>query len=101
MNTMYEWDIETSDEVEILEHRHADRLSEYDEEHFQAEPGEFKTLVLVRDCGLGERLWAYVKEGALPEFFSDAYGRERTDRRVPKRFGLELKGHLVRAEYWS
>ena len=38
--------------------------------------------------------WAYVKEGKLPEFFSDELGRE-TSFRVPARFHLELQKYFA------
>jgi hypothetical protein len=51
-------------------------------------------LVLVRNSGsesmgLEDRLWAYVKDGNLPENFEDASGEE-TGIKVPERFHKEL-----------
>lgn len=51
-------------------------------------------LVLVRQTvdkygSVSEWAWAYVKDGKLPEFFSDAFDRQIT--KVPKKFIAELE----------
>lgn len=94
----YEWDVEdvTADdgEEEVLDHHHADKLSEYPPDVLNSNvPAVTKKLVLVRDDSRPDgdgRLWAYVKTGELPEFFEDAY-QEETDVKVPKRFHVELR----------
>jgi hypothetical protein len=48
-------------------------------------------LVLVRDDD-HSRGWAYVENGKLPEYITDAYGRNIV--KVPNKFHNELKKHL-------
>jgi len=87
----YEWDIEEVDQYgDIVDHHHADEARNL--------PDVSGDLVLVRDAGnehfgVTERSWAYVVEGALPEFFTDAYGAETA--KVPKRFHDELRLYLA------
>jgi len=52
-------------------------------------------IVLVRnegneDEGVTGRLWAYVEDGVLPEFFANASGNA-TNVKVPKKFHKETK----------
>lgn len=52
-------------------------------------------VVLVRtegneDDGVTDRLWAYVEDGVLPEFFSNAQG-SATGVKVPKRYRAETR----------
>jgi hypothetical protein len=52
-------------------------------------------IVLVRtegneDEGVTDRLWAYVENGSLPEFFANAHGNA-TGVKVPQRFHKETK----------
>lgn len=92
MKVSYEWDYETVDEHgDVIEHSHADKLSQF------SEGDKTNTLALVRDVisennGLEQRAWAYVKDGALPEYFKDASGSEL--HKVPSRFHKELKNYL-------
>jgi len=92
----YEWDIETWDDADCLDHNHRDRLHDFGAEELlhainqDVEPdGTVTKLVLVRDVGdeisgLTDRLWAYVTDdGKLPEFFSDGTDSV-TSIRVPK-----------------
>ena len=105
MGVIYEWDVETvslsCEDEEILGHNHRDRLSEYGPDDFNPEDwgGDRCDLVLVRD-GDDERLWAYVKDDKLPEFFHDAW-QQPTGYAVPKRFHQELERHFKRAETWQ
>lgn len=93
--TTYEWDRETvdPDTLDILDHDHRDRLSEF------TEPiGTCQRLVLVRDVwddcgGLVDRSWAYVGDYALPLMFDD--GVNETTK-VPKRFFRELAAYEKR-----
>lgn len=105
MGVFYEWDYETvdtsmgdvdSDEVDILDHMHQDRLIDF---RYGLEANQ--RLVLVRDdtspsAGAQGRLWAYVdrKSGMLPKMFRDAWGSEV--RPVPKRFHRELAAYVAR-----
>lgn len=43
--------------------------------------------------GIEDRLWAYIKNGILPEYFSNAQLSE-TGYKVPARFHKELSKHL-------
>lgn len=89
MIVIYEWDIETTDEHgDIIDHSFSDKLKD-----LYAPVGSNKHLVLVRNVynkyvDLVDRNWAYVKEGGLPEYFSDAYGRNT--HKVPKKYHREL-----------
>jgi hypothetical protein len=93
MTTTYEWDIETWNGEEIVDHNHRDRLADFGmEELIQAincdflnEARDFTKLVLVRDSDRDGRAWAYIThDGKLPEEMVDAY--ERPVCKVPKRF---------------
>lgn len=74
LQVKYEWCYETIDEHEdIIESNFEDRLQDL------SKPEERHELCLVRregDEAGGEidRLWAYVKDGKLPETFSDSMG---------------------------
>ena len=103
--------------ADVLDHNHQDRLDEFDrraldeaiegaswiDQTTSASGSHYEdrklraSLVLVRDewemrgkepVELGLRLWAYVEDGKLPEFFST--NREVTTIRVPARFHREL-----------
>ena len=96
--TVYEWDVELVDKEyeDILDHEHSDKcpgIPTLDTEVV------FERLVLVRDVyrqwDLSDRTWAYVKDGKLPEYFSDAWQREETKHKVPKRFHAELEKYAV------
>lgn len=57
-----------------------------------------KDLGLVRhegneNDGVTDRLWAYVKDGKLPECFSDSMGTPIAIK-VPQRFHIELKNYF-------
>jgi len=92
--TIYEWDVELVDEYEdVLDHDFSEKCPGIPtQKTFRGEEGEYEMLVLVknvyRQWDLSDRTWAYVKEGKLPEYFSDAWQREAS--KVPKRFHKEL-----------
>ena len=99
----YEWDIEEIDEHgDIIDHHHRDKLSEFFECGFAddfaaALKREGYLLVLVRDMldrngDVDLRSWAYVKDGKLPVFSHDAWGRYVA--KVPQRFHRELAAAL-------
>ena len=103
--TFYEWDIETFtlDEYQDIEdHNFSDECPGIpDEPNLR--------LVLVRDTyewpandkgrkcdpDLTKRLWAYVENGKLPEFFEDC--GDPTDVKVPQKFHDELRKHDTKA----
>lgn len=105
MAVYYEWDIETYDlsnpeEPEVYDHDFRDKLSEL--LYRIVEPflsamlegtGKYR-LVLVRDDDEGNRSWAYVEAGNLPEWFKDAYDNETT--KVPVRYRKEFDSVIRR-----
>lgn len=90
----YEWDFETTDEDgEILDHHHEDKLDDL-AEHFIG--GDHGDLVLTRNegneiDGVTDILWAYVKDGKLPECFSNAMNYPLPAYKVPQKFHKELE----------
>lgn len=100
MATSYEWcvesvvresgDIEDNNFVSSFAEAASIVQSETDEDD-----GCDYRIVLVRtegseDDGVTDRLWAYVEDGSLPEFFANAYGNA-TSVKVPQRFHKETK----------
>lgn len=87
----YEWDYETLEDNDVIDHNHADKLSWFN-------PSDVTdSLVLIRDEGnenegLVNRYWAYVVNGKLPMFFSSAV--EVTNIAVPACFHAELSKYL-------
>jgi hypothetical protein len=102
MKVAYDWDIEelTLDEhAEIVDHWYADSLANYPIRPLT--PNEDLTLVRYEYTDIdGEqsRYWAYVRNGKLPEFFSDAY--DVTDIKVPQKFHKELSARLKAHPDW-
>ncbi len=99
----YEWDCETQtsvdsaehEEGEVLDHRHGESYAKVAlDASAIPEPGERFAIVLVRDDEAG-RSWAYVEDGKLPDYFSDADGRNAA--KVPKRFHVEVLRHAAKA----
>src|SRR5262245_25055590 len=97
MATTYEWDIETWNGDEIVDHNYRSRLSEFGAEELVLAinsdvlnaAGDYTKLVLVRDSDRDGRAWAYLTdEGELPEKFLDAYNTPISD--IPKRFVEEF-----------
>lgn len=94
---VYEWDVETvtivdseeNEEGEILDHNHSDKFKQAKKDAAGTPPeGCAFRIVLVRDDDNG-RSWAYLNDdGALDEYFEDAY--ERRTAKVPKRFHEEV-----------
>jgi len=86
----YEWDIETLEGEDVVDHHHSDKLDFLNlPRAVPNEHGGHEVLVLVRDVGNWEdglisRTWAYVQSGTLPETFDDG-------TKVPKRFHAEHK----------
>lgn len=94
--TAYEWDYElTNLDEEVLDHDHSDQCRGIPDSTPSAD-GEFRVLVLVkdvcRDWELKERLWAYVKDGKLPEYFGlgTYHDWDEGVDKVPLRFHKEL-----------
>lgn len=93
MQVIYEWCIETSDDGDIVDNDFRDKLTEF------TSPLEAnQELVLVRnegnfDQGLKDRLWAYVKNGKLPEYFYNSL-EQPTGYKVPLKYHSELANYL-------
>jgi hypothetical protein len=95
MGVNYEWTIEHLDGEDIVDSDFADRLTDFLEKDFND-----TSFGLVRNegnefAGLKERYWAYVENGVLPEYFSDAAGN-KVAIKVPKDFHDELKAFKKR-----
>jgi hypothetical protein len=88
----YEWTLEEIKEGEIIDSSFSDTLN------FDKEDLEGNDLGLVMNEGnekegLTNRLWAYVKNNSLPDYFSNEMGEE-TKYKVPAKFHKELKKYL-------
>lgn len=86
----YEWTLETLEGEDVVDSDFSDSLS-FDKDQL---PG--KDLGLVRNVGneaqgITDRSWAYVKDGALPEYFTDSAGARIA--KVPERFIKELNSY--------
>jgi hypothetical protein len=91
----YEWTLETLEDGDIIE-------SEFTNDEKLTFKKEYLTdntdLGLVRNEGndnegLTDRLWAYVKDGKLPEFFCNERN-EPTGFMIPARFHKELNRYF-------
>lgn len=97
MTVIYEWDCETVadgeswrfEDGEVIEHTHGSSFAEVMAWASENPPerGIRYELVLVRDDDKG-RSWAYMTNGKLPEYFTDADGSDAA--KVPKRFHQEV-----------
>jgi hypothetical protein len=97
MTVYYEWTVEivedlTDPDSDIIDTTACDSLKQA--LHFMGYDPEHSRLVLVRnvgndDEGLTDRLWAYVDDGKLPDYFEASAGNE-TSVRVPAKFHQEL-----------
>ena len=90
--TTYEWTLETLENDEIVDSDFSDKLT------FDKNDLSGKDLGLVRNegneaDGLTDRYWAYVKDGKLPEYFSDG-NNENIGIKVPQRFHKELNSYM-------
>lgn len=99
MSITYEWDVETMQDDEVFDHRHATNCSELITEFGIYCIGGYgkHRLVLIReegdqDVGITDRSWAYVTDEELPEHFENG-------KTVPSRFHKELRSAIdARAE---
>jgi hypothetical protein len=96
MAVIYEWDCETVadgdtpsfEDGEVIDHCHAAVYQDVLKRAKTDAPAGFRhEVVLVRDDEEG-RSWAYVENGKLPEFFTDADGADAS--KVPQRFHQEV-----------
>lgn len=84
----YEWSLETVEDGDIVD----SDFSEILPTEWLSEPGT--ELCLVRNegnenKGVLDRYWAYVKNGKLPEYFSNSM-QQQICIKVPQRFHKEL-----------
>lgn len=91
---LYEWAVEVNSGGDIIESFFYDNLADIPYSFFRRHD-----VLLVRNegndvYGLEDRYWAYVKDGKLPDFFSDG-GGGTTQIRVPKRFHKELDSYVL------
>lgn len=84
---IYEWDVEVNDENDEIAH-HLFQTS-YAACVAEAATHPNASIVIVRDAANGDRTWAYVTDGKLPERFEDAYQTPCT--KVPARFHREVE----------
>lgn len=97
MAVTYEWDCETVaagdseqfEDGEVIDHAHGATYKEVLAWSAANPPqaGFRHALVLVRDDDEG-RSWAYVEDGKLPQYFTDADGADAA--KVPQRFHREV-----------
>jgi len=95
MSVKYEWTIEELEDGEVIDSDFRDKLLEFNFSHFTTDI----YLGLVRNegndiDGLTNRLWAYVKDGKLPDYFQDAY-LQNTSIKIPARFYKELQDYQL------
>ena len=87
----YEWTLEeVHTDGDIIDSNFIEKLSDLSRSDLEG-----KDLGLVHNQGneangLEDRCWAYVKDGKLPEFFSDAMG-SFVGVKVPQKFHIELE----------
>jgi len=88
----YEWTLEIIDDGDIVDSDFSEVLN-----FNKAElPGNDLGLIRYEGNeidGQTDSVWAYVKDGELPEYFSDAMG-EKTGYKVPARFHKELSKYI-------
>jgi len=103
MSVYFEWDCEEVadgeseqyEDEEPIDHYHASAYAEVLDQSLEAPPtGSKYRIVLVRDRldkydSLVCRSWAYLEDGKLPEYFTDAYNIQTA--KVPEKFHNEIK----------
>lgn len=89
MAVWYEWDLEYVDgDGNVEDHDFYDSAVEVVQAYRTAQLQSPVNIVLVRDTERGDRSWAYVKDGVLPEWFS---ADNREVYKVPQRFHKEWR----------
>jgi hypothetical protein len=90
LKTIYEWCCEVLDDGDIIDNHFEDSLQLISKDEL---PGNDLVLCRVEGNeheGVTDTLWAYVKDGKLPEYFSNA-NMCVTGYKVPVKFHNELK----------
>jgi hypothetical protein len=85
MAATIEWLLEEVDGDEIVNVHHAESYAQA--VSWQENDTEYN-VGLVRDLPRGGRSWAYIEDGKLPEYFTDAYGEETA--KVPAKYHREI-----------
>lgn len=86
MTATIEWLLEEMDGAEIIDVHHAES---YAQAASWMDEGKTYRVGLVRDLPrLGGRSWAYVTDGKLPEYFTDAFDDQTA--KVPAKYAREL-----------
>jgi hypothetical protein len=95
MNVIYEWCVEVVDGYgDIVDNYFADSLAQAIE--WAGDDDEYEhqiCLVRTEDTFNGDRAWAYLTDGRLPEYFADAFGHDTT--KVPQRFHRETERQVT------
>lgn len=91
--TTYEWTLEEMKDGEIVDSQFQDILNDIPKEYLSG-----NDLGLVRyegneRDGVTHQLWAYMKDGRLPEYFTNSMG-ESVDYKVPIKYHNELKKYM-------
>lgn len=89
----YEWCLEVLEDGDIVDNHFEDKLCDINKDELPN-----NDLVLCRvegneDQGAIDTLWAYVKDGKLPEYFSNAY-LQPVGYKVPIKYHTELNKYL-------
>ena len=88
MSVIYEWCVEVVNGYgDIVDNYFSDSL----EEALEWVGDDETQICLVRTAGTGDRTWAYLTGGMLPDYFYDSNGHDTT--RVPLRFHRETERH--------
>ena len=95
MSIVYEWCVEVVDQHgDIVDNYFADSLAQAIE--WAGDDDEYEhqiCLVRTEDTFNGDRAWAYLTDGRLPEYFADAFGHDTT--KVPQRFHRETERQVT------
>ena len=96
MSIVYEWCVEVVDQHgDIVDNYFAASLAQAIE-WAGDDDGEYEyqiCLVRTEDTFNGDRAWAYLTDGRLPEYFADAFGHDTT--KVPQRFHRETERQVT------
>lgn len=91
MNT-YEWTLEEMKDGEIVDSDFSDILK-FDKSYLAGNDLGLVLSIGNEREGITDRYWAYVKDGKLPEYFTDSMG-ETVGYKVPIKFHKELNKYL-------
>lgn len=89
----YEWTLEEIQDGEIIDSSFLDTLS-FDKAYLAGNDLGLVLNIGNENTGVSERYWAYVKDGKLPEYFTNENG-ESIGYKVPVKFHNELKKYFA------